>query len=103
MDFQLCLNLDVMHMTEEEILKLIHQNKYFQAYNFFNQKNLMLEKFIPFKLEVSVIAARNTKGEIKTFPLVENIHEDNILRLTIAPARVSKNIANLAEEIAKLR
>jgi 5-(carboxyamino)imidazole ribonucleotide synthase len=78
--------------SSEQILK---------AFNFFKQKNLMLEKFIPFKLEVSVIAARNTKGEIKTYPLVENIHENNILRLTIAPARVSKNIANLAEEIAK--
>ncbi len=81
--------------------KIDSSEQIFQAFNFFNQKNLMLEKFIPFKLEVSVIAARNTKGEIKTYPLVENIHENNILRLTIAPARVSKNIANLAEEIAK--
>src|SRR3970282_657081 len=61
----------------------------------------MLEKFIPFKMEVSVIAARNTKGQIKTFPLVENIHEDNILRETIAPARISEKIAKKAEEIAK--
>ncbi|MBM2818769.1 MAG: Phosphoribosylaminoimidazole carboxylase, ATPase subunit [Nitrosarchaeum sp.] len=72
-----------------------------KAFNFFNKKNLMLEKFIAFKMEVSVIAARNTKGEIKTFPLVENIHEDNILRETIAPARVSKKVAHRAEEIAK--
>jgi 5-(carboxyamino)imidazole ribonucleotide synthase len=72
-----------------------------KAYNFFNKKNLMLEKFIGFKMEVSVIAARNTKGAIKTFPLVENIHEDNILRETIAPARVSKKVAHRAEEIAK--
>jgi len=81
--------------------KIDSSEQILEAFNFFNQKNLMLEKFIPFKLEVSVIAARNTKGEIKTYPLVENIHENNILRLTIAPARVSKNIANLAEEIAK--
>ena len=72
-----------------------------KAYKFFNKKNLMLEKFIAFKMEVSVIAARNTKGEIKTFPLVENIHEDNILRETIAPARVIKKVACRAEEIAK--
>ena len=71
------------------------------AFNYFNEKNLMLEKFIPFKMEVSVIAARNTKGQIKTFPLVENIHENNILRQTIAPARVSEKIAKKAEEIAK--
>jgi len=81
--------------------KIDSTKQIFEAFNFFRQKNLMLEKFVPFKLEVSVIAARNTKGEIKTYPLVENIHENNILRLTIAPARVSKNIANLAEEIAK--
>jgi len=72
-----------------------------KAFNYFNKKNLILEKFIPFKMEVSVIAARNTKGQIKTFPLVENIHEDNILRQTIAPARVSEKIAKKAEDIAK--
>lgn len=72
-----------------------------QAFDYFNKKKLMLEKFVPFKMEVSVIAARNTKGQIKTFPLVENIHEDNILRQTIAPARVSKKIAEKTEDIAK--
>jgi 5-(carboxyamino)imidazole ribonucleotide synthase len=72
-----------------------------KALDYFNGKNLMLEKFIQFKMEVSVIAARNTKGQIKTFPLVENIHEDNILRQTIAPARTSQKVAKKAEEIAK--
>ena len=72
-----------------------------KALDYFKNSNLMLEKFIPFKMEVSVIAARNTKGQIKTYPLVENIHENNILRETIAPARVSKEIAEKAEEIAK--
>jgi 5-(carboxyamino)imidazole ribonucleotide synthase len=72
-----------------------------QAFDYFNKKNLMLEKFVPFKMEVSVIAARNTKGQIKTFPLVENIHEDSILRQTIAPARVSEKVAKKTEDIAK--
>ncbi|HET9008810.1 MAG TPA: 5-(carboxyamino)imidazole ribonucleotide synthase [Nitrosarchaeum sp.] len=72
-----------------------------QAFAYFNKKNLMLEKFVPFKMEVSVIAARNTKGQIKTFPLVENIHEDSILRQTIAPARVSEKVAKKTEDIAK--
>ncbi|EGG42633.1 phosphoribosylaminoimidazole carboxylase, ATPase subunit [Candidatus Nitrosarchaeum limnium SFB1] len=70
------------------------------AYDYFQGKKLMLEKFIPFKMEVSVIAARNTKGQIKTYPLVENIHEENILRETIAPARVSKTISKKANDIA---
>lgn len=71
------------------------------AFDYFNKKNLMLEKFVPFKMEVSVIAARNTKGQIKTFPLVENIHECGVLRETIAPARVTEKVAKKAEEIAQ--
>ncbi|GKS67585.1 N5-carboxyaminoimidazole ribonucleotide synthase [Nitrosarchaeum sp.] len=71
------------------------------AFDYFNKKNLMLEKFVSFKMEVSVIAARNTRGQIKAYPLVENIHEDNILRETIAPARVTEKIAKKAEEIAQ--
>lgn len=71
-----------------------------KAYNSFPGKSLMLEKFVDFKMEVSVIAARNTKGQIATYPVVENIHENNILRITIAPARVSDNVARQAEKIA---
>jgi len=61
----------------------------------------MVEKFVNFKMEVSVIAIRNTKGEIATYPMVENIHEDNILKITIAPARVSDDVIRNAGEIAK--
>lgn len=72
-----------------------------RSYNQFKGKQVMLEKFVDFKMEVSVIAARNTKGSIMTYPLVENIHEENILEMTIAPARVSKQIVNKAKEIAE--
>ena len=71
------------------------------AFDFFGQKNTMLEKFVPFKMEVSVITARNTKGDIRAFPTVENIHENNILRQTVAPARVSDGIAAKAGKIAE--
>jgi 5-(carboxyamino)imidazole ribonucleotide synthase len=71
------------------------------AYEQFKGQGIMLEKFIDFKMEVSVIAARNTQGEIATYPLVENIHEENILRVTIAPARVNEKIAKEAERVAK--
>ena len=71
------------------------------AYVKFGDQSLMLEKYVDFRMEVSVIAARNTKGEIATYPLVENIHEENILRTTIAPARVSKEIIENAEQVAK--
>ena len=72
-----------------------------KAYEFFKGRDMFLEKFIDFKMEVSVIAARNTKGEIATYPLVENIHEENILRMTIAPARVSNKVADKAEQVAR--
>jgi len=72
-----------------------------KAYQHFEGKSLMVEKFVNFKMEVSVIAARNTNGDITTYPLVENIHENNILNVTIAPARVSDSVINDAEDIAK--
>ena len=72
-----------------------------KAYEHFGNQGLMLERFVDFKMEVSVIAARNTKGEIATYPLVENIHEENILRTTIAPARVNEKIIQNAEQVAK--
>ena len=71
------------------------------AYDYFKGQSLLLEKFVSFKMEVSVIASRNTRGQIKTYPLVENIHETSILRETIAPARVSENISKKAEQIAE--
>ena len=72
-----------------------------KAYRHFDGKSLMVEKFVNFKMEVSVIAIRNTKGKIATYPMVENIHEDNILKITIAPARVSDDVIKNAGEIAK--
>jgi len=71
-----------------------------EALELFEGQSLMIEKFIDFKMEVSVIASRNTTGEIRTYPLVENIHKDNILNMTIAPARVNETISKNAEEIA---
>jgi len=70
------------------------------SFEYFKKKKTFLEKFVDFRMEVSVIAARNTKGGIATFPLVENIHEENILRMTIAPARVSTEISKKANQVA---
>jgi len=80
--------------------KINSEDEIQKAFDYFKGQKLLLEKFILFKMEISVIASRNTKGQIKTYPLVENIHEDNILRETIAPARVSDEIIQKAENIA---
>jgi 5-(carboxyamino)imidazole ribonucleotide synthase len=70
------------------------------ALKIFDGKSLMVEQFVEFEMEISVIAARSTTGEIQTFPVVENIHDDNILKMTIAPARISTEISKKAEDIA---
>ncbi len=81
--------------------KINSEDEIQKAFDYFKGQNLLLEKFIPFKMEVSVIASRNTKSQIKTYPLVENIHEENILRETIAPARVTEEVTKKAEQIAE--
>lgn len=71
------------------------------ALDYFKQRPMMLERFVKFQMEVSVIAARNTVGQIATYPLVENIHKNNILYTTIAPARTPPGIALDAQRLAE--
>ncbi len=61
---------------------------------------LVLEQFIKFECEISVIVARSTNGEIKTFPPAENIHVNNILHASIVPARVATDIQLEAQKLA---
>jgi len=52
----------------------------------------ILEKFMHFSKEISVMIARSTTGETAVFPVSENIHVNNILHLSIVPARISKEV-----------
>jgi 5-(carboxyamino)imidazole ribonucleotide synthase len=61
---------------------------------------LVLEQFIHFDKELSVIAARSPRGEVKAFPAAENIHVNNILHLSIVPARIPQQVQREAEELA---
>jgi 5-(carboxyamino)imidazole ribonucleotide synthase len=61
----------------------------------------VLEKWISFEKEISVIITRSTTGETAVFPVAENIHKDNILHQTIVPARISKQAEKTAIEAAK--
>lgn len=62
---------------------------------------LIYEQFIPFERELSVIAARSTAGETVSFPPAENVHVNNILHLSIVPARISREIAERARRLAE--
>ena len=46
----------------------------------------ILEAFVPFAREVSIVAARSVDGQIAAFPLTENVHENHILKTSRAPA-----------------
>lgn len=63
----------------------------------------VLEKLIDFEKEISVIVARNEKGEVKTFPVVELVFhpEKNLVEYLFAPAQISPEIEQKAEAIAK--
>lgn len=73
-----------------------------EAYEILARANteLVLEQFIHFHKELSVIAARSPRGEVKAFPAAENIHVDNILHLSIVPARVPETVQKQAEALA---
>ena len=59
----------------------------------------ILEGFINFKRELSLIAVRGIDGSLEYYPLVENSHHEGILRLTIAPAQnISASLQKKAEE-----
>jgi 5-(carboxyamino)imidazole ribonucleotide synthase len=63
---------------------------------------LILERFVPFTRELSVLAVRSRSGEIAYYPLVENHHRGGILRLSLAPApRLEPQIQRAAEDAAR--
>lgn len=66
-----------------------------------SQGTCVLEKWISFEKEISVIVTRGTNGETSIFPVAENIHEENILHQTIVPARMSAEAGAKAIKAAK--
>jgi len=67
-----------------------------------NHSSLIVESFVEFSRELSIIAARSTSGEVAFYPLAENSHHEGILRYSIAPApKVSATIQDQAQEYIK--
>ena len=57
---------------------------------------LILEAFVPFERELSVVAVRGRDGAFRTWPLTENWHVDGVLSMSLAPARVDDALAQTA-------
>lgn len=63
-------------------------------------KSAILEGFVPFEREISVIAARGADGQVECFDVTENEHRDHILKHSHAPARIPETLAEQARSIA---
>lgn len=72
-----------------------------KAHHFFAGREMILEKFVPFAHEVSIMVARNPSDQIESFPVAENVHDDGILDMTIAPARVSHKVEARTKKLAE--
>ena len=68
---------------------------------YFEGRKCMIEKFVRFTKEVSIMVARNTRGQIASFPVVHNIHNNNILDMTIVPAGINSSVEANAKSIAE--
>lgn len=62
---------------------------------------LIAEAVVPFVRELSLVAVRSADGELRCWPLVENVHIGGILALTVAPAQVAPTLADQAQAAAR--
>ncbi|QTK46170.1 5-(carboxyamino)imidazole ribonucleotide synthase [Xanthomonas euvesicatoria] len=62
---------------------------------------LIVEAFVPFQREVSVVAVRGRDGEFRAWPLTENWHVDGVLSASLAPASVEAALQASAESHAR--
>jgi len=62
----------------------------------------ILESFVDFDIEISVIIARREDGAMEAYPPVQNIHKNHILSKTIAPADLEKSVEDEAIKFAKI-
>lgn len=70
------------------------------AFDHLGRVPCLLEGRLALRQEVSVVLARNARGEVAFFPLAENRHRHGILDVSIVPARVSDALAARARDMA---
>ncbi|MEQ1716573.1 MAG: 5-(carboxyamino)imidazole ribonucleotide synthase [Hyphomicrobium sp.] len=76
--------------------KILHLEDAEAAWDAMRNQPSILESFVHFQLEVSVVAARSVDGEFRAFDVTENEHRNHILHRSLAPARITKAAADEA-------
>ncbi|MCC6366364.1 MAG: 5-(carboxyamino)imidazole ribonucleotide synthase [Bryobacterales bacterium] len=71
------------------------------AWRSIGEREAVLEAFVPFAKEVSVVAARGLDGEFMHYGVIENEHRNHILDLSLSPARIPATVARDAAELAR--
>lgn len=71
------------------------------AFSALGSNGLVLEAFVPFEREISVIVARNQRGQSRDFEPSENVHENHILKTSTVPANIDDITARRASRIAQ--
>ena len=79
--------------------KIDHPSQVSEAWKAIGERPAILEAFVPFDKEISVVAARGQNGDIAHFDVVENVHKNHILHQTIVPARCSEALLARAQDI----
>ena len=72
-----------------------------KGFSLIETQECILEDWIPFTKEISVIVTKSTIGETSVFPVAENIHVENILHKSIVPARISATVEENAIKTAR--
>ena len=79
---------------------IAHRDNPVEAWDAIGGKPAILEGFVKFNREISVIVARGLDGTTRAYVPVENRHREHILAETIAPAPISREMAKQAEALA---
>src|ERR671916_312960 len=71
------------------------------AFRYFSNNHMMVEKFVSFTKEISIMVARNPSGDIASFPVAENIHKNSILDMSIVSAGIDQETQLKAKRTAE--
>jgi 5-(carboxyamino)imidazole ribonucleotide synthase len=80
-------------------MKIVSDADLEKAEAIFRGRRCILERWVDFSCELCVIVARSVAGEVKAFPVSENIHARQVLDVSIVPARISGAIAREAVQL----
>jgi len=81
--------------------RIDHVDQATEAWSTLGGQPAVLEAFVTFQHELSVVAARGLDGDFVHYGVLENIHRHHILDLTVAPARIPSAVAREAGDLAR--